>query len=272
MLAQRVAVAIVGTPVIVGLTLIGGPAFSVAAGLVLTIAALEFFSATDPARPEGGGRRLTDQRIAGLLGAASVALLVAAADNGWEWWTRALALAVVLPFLPPILRGEAATGLRDWTWGVGGLLYVGFLGSHVVLLRDGPNGEDWMLLALFATFATDTGAYFVGRLLGRTKIAPAISPGKTLGGSLGGIAAGLATVLVANRALDAGAGWEIVPLALLLPVVAEIGDLSESLIKRGAGVKDASHVLPGHGGVLDRLDSLLFTVPLVYYYLTWIVL
>jgi phosphatidate cytidylyltransferase len=272
MLPQRVAVAIVGTPVIVGLTLLGGPLFSLAIGAALTVAALEFFSATDPAHPEGRPRRLTAQRLPGLLGAASVALLVLAADNGWEWWTRALVLVIVLPFLIPILRGEAETGLRDWLWTAGGIVYVGLLGSHAVFLRDAPNGEDWFLLALFATFATDTGAYFVGKAVGRTKITPAISPGKTLEGSLGGYAAGAATVLAANWALDAGAGGEIIGLALLLPLVAELGDLAESLIKRGAGVKDASRVLPGHGGVLDRMDSLLFTVPLVYYYLTWIVL
>ena len=151
-------------------------------------------------------------------------------------------------------------------------MYVGFLGSHLILLRDAANGEDWVLLALLATFATDTSAYFVGRLIGRTKIAPSISPGKTLEGALAGFAAGLATVLILNWALDAGAGLEIIPLAFLLPALAQLGDLAESLIKRGAGVKDASHAIPGHGGFLDRLDSVLFTAPLVYYYLTWIIL
>ncbi|MEE8346094.1 MAG: phosphatidate cytidylyltransferase, partial [Dehalococcoidia bacterium] len=154
----------------------------------------------------------------------------------------------------------------------GGLLYVGFLGSHLIFLRDAPNGSDWVLLVLLATFATDTAAYIVGRLIGRTKISPAISPGKTLEGSLGGLVAGAAAVLVLNWALDAGAGAEIVLLALLLPVFAQFGDLAESLIKRGGGVKDASRVIPGHGGFLDRLDSLLFTVPLVYYFLTWVIL
>ena len=273
MLPQRVAAAVVGIPVIIGLTLLGGPAYSIVAGFVLTIAALEFYLATDPAPATGGRtRRLYNQRLAGLIGAAGVALLVAAADNGFDWWTRALTFAIVLPFLAPILRGEAETGLRDWFWAIGGIVYVGVLGSHLVFLRDAPNGRDWVLLALFATFATDTAAYFVGRLIGRTKITPAISPGKTLEGSLGGIAAGVAAVLALNWALDIGAGAEIIPLAFLLPVVAEIGDLAESLIKRGAGVKDASRVIPGHGGFLDRLDSLLFTIPLVYYYLTWIVL
>jgi phosphatidate cytidylyltransferase len=273
MLAQRVAVSIVGIPVIIALTLIGGPAFTVAAGIVLTIAAFEFYVATDPSTAaDGPTRHLQDQRLLGLIGAAGVALLVAAADNGFDWWARALALLVVLPLLPPILRGQVDTGLRDWQWSVSGLLYVGVLGSHLVFVRDAPDGRDWLLLALLATFSTDTSAYFVGRLLGRTKIAPAISPGKTLEGALGGLAGGVAAVLLLNWALDAGAGPEIIPLALLLPVVGQLGDLAESLIKRGAGVKDASRVIPGHGGLLDRLDSLLFTIPLVYYYLTWIVL
>jgi phosphatidate cytidylyltransferase len=272
MLPQRVAASVVGIPVIIGLTLLGGPVFTVAAAIALVVAALEFYAATDPAARGGETRRLSDQRLLGLVGAGSVALLVAAADNGSEWWGRALAFVVLLLFVPLVLRVETETGLRDWLWALGGIIYVGFLGSHLVLLRDAENGRDWVLLALFATFATDTAAYFVGHFLGRTKIAPAISPGKTLEGSLGGFAAGAGAVLVLNWALDAGAGAEVVGLALLLPAIGELGDLAESLIKRGAGVKDASHVIPGHGGVLDRLDSVLLTVPLVYYYLTWIVL
>lgn len=271
MLLQRVAVAVVGIPVIVGLVILGGPVYTIVAGAVLAFAALEFYAATDPASG-GQPRSLTNQRLLGLMGAAGVALLVAAADNGFEWWLRALALVVILPFLPPILSGDTTGGLRDWSWTVGGILYLGFLGSHFVFLRDAPNGRDWVLLALFATYAADTAAYFVGRLFGRARIAPAISPGKTLEGTLAGIAGGFGAVILLNWLLDAGAGAEIIGLAVLLPIVAVVGDLAESLIKRGAGLKDSSQLIPGHGGVLDRLDSLLFTIPLVYYYLTWIVL
>src|SRR4030042_4382108 len=110
MILQRVAVPIVGIPVIVALTLLGGPLFTFVAGFVLTIAVLEFYAVTDPALAAGGQtRRLQDQRLAGLIGAAGVALIVAAADNGFDWWARAPTLLVVLPFLPPLLPGQTHT-------------------------------------------------------------------------------------------------------------------------------------------------------------------
>ncbi|MBI2914045.1 MAG: phosphatidate cytidylyltransferase [Chloroflexi bacterium] len=304
MLAQRVATAIVGVPVILGLILWGGVAYSVAVAVILTIAALEFFAATDPQSQEPGTRnkeqdasplaerarpgrpgegeprsffertlyRLLRQRPPALLGAAAVALLVAGAHNGADWWSGALVLAVALTFVALILRGDVQAGLRDWLWIAGGLLYVGFLGSHLVFLRDLDGDGDWAIVAIFATFATDTAAYFVGRAIGRTHIVPAISPGKTLEGSLAGLAAGVAAVLFLNWVTGLREdALEIIPLALLLPIAAEIGDLAESLIKRGAGVKDAGQLVPGHGGLLDRLDSILFTVPLVYYFVIWVV-
>jgi len=144
--------------------------------------------------------------------------------------------------------------------------------AHFVLLREVSNGRDWVLLTVLGTFAVDTAAYFVGRTIGRRKLAPAISPGKTVEGTIGGLAGGFAAVVLANYFL--GIRLEaalIVPLAALLPVAAVVGDLAESIIKRGMHVKDASHLIPGHGGVLDRLDSLLFTFPVVFYYLVWVV-
>ena len=129
-----------------------------------------------------------------------------------------------------------------------------------------------MYLAVFGTFAVDTFAYFTGRALGRHKLAPAISAGKTVEGTLGGLAGGFAVVVLLNYFL--GIRLEaalIVPLAALLPLAAVLGDLAESMIKRGAHAKDAGSILPGHGGLLDRLDSLLFTLPVVYYFLIWVV-
>jgi len=177
----------------------------------------------------------------------------------------------LIPLAWVTLRADPATALDDWTWAVAGLLYVGLLGSHFVLLRGLSNGRDLVYLAVFGTFAADTTAYFVGRAIGRRKLAPSISPGKTVEGTLGGLAGGFAAAVLANYLL--GIRLEaalIVPLALLLPIAAVLGDLAESILKRGMRVKDAGHVIPGHGGFLDRLDSLLFTVPVVYYFVIWV--
>jgi len=198
-------------------------------------------------------------------------VLVASAYEGLDELTGALALSVAVVFLLLILQGDAQAGLRDWLWAVGGVAYVGFLGAHMVLLRDLDDDGDWVFVAVFATFAADTAAYFVGRAIGSRQITPAISPGKTLEGSVAGFIAGVPAVfgLVWLTGIDVDE-LELLPLALLLPLVAIVGDLAESLIKRGAGVKDASELVPGHGGLLDRLDSLLFTAPLVYYFVIWI--
>ncbi|MFQ6019208.1 MAG: phosphatidate cytidylyltransferase [Dehalococcoidia bacterium] len=285
MLPQRVASAVVGVPVIIGIILLGGIGYSVALAFVLAVAALEFFAflispdsepTTSPrplASPLSALERLLGQRPLGYIGAAFVALLVAAAHNGADWWTGALALAVAVTFLWLIWQGDTASGLRDWLTVVTGIVYIGFLGSHLVFLRALEGGRDWTLIAVFATFAADSAAYFVGHAFGRTKLAPRISPGKTVEGSIGGLLSGALAVLLLNWALDAGMDMgEAVPLALLLPIAATVGDLGESLMKRGAGVKDASAIVPGHGGFLDRLDSLLLSTVLVYYYLIWVVL
>jgi len=279
MLLLRVITAVVGIPVVLALILIGDFAFTAAVAAILALASLEFFGATDPENALPGhprlhvtARRMHEQRLPALVGAAAIALLVIAVDAGFDEWTGAFALGIAGAFLLLILRGDADSGLRDWLWIIGGLAYVGFLGSHLILVRELDSDGDWAILAVFATFAADTMAYCVGRPFGRTHIIPSISPGKTLEGSLGGLAGGFVAVLALNwiTGLDVDI-VEILGLAALLPVVAMIGDLAESLIKRGGGVKDAGALVPGHGGLLDRLDSVLFTVPLVYYYAIWVV-
>ncbi len=282
MLAQRVATALIGVPVILGLIVWGGVvAYSIAVAIILAAAALEFFAATDPAPPPPGKRsplplgldRLLEQRLPALLGTAAIALLVAGAHNGGDWWTGALVLTLFLTFLILILQGDTEAGLRDWLWVTGGAVYVGFLGSHLVLLRHLDDGRQWVAIVILATWATDTAAYFVGRAIGRIHITPNISPNKTLEGSLAGLVGGFGAVLFLNWLTGLQADFaDIIPIALLLPLVAQIGDLAESLLKRSVGVKDTGALIPGHGGFLDRLDSILFTAPLVYYLVRWVIL
>ena len=144
------------------------------------------------------------------------------------------------------------------------------LGSHLVALRTGfPQPLSAHLLSFFflVLMGSDAGAYYTGRALGKRKLAPSISPGKTWEGSVGGLVAALAMAALAHfwffRELPLR---YMLPLAATMTVLGILGDLAESALKRGAGAKDAANILPGHGGILDRLDSLLFNAPLIYYF------
>ncbi len=147
-----------------------------------------------------------------------------------------------------------------------GLLYLPFLLGHLIWLRFLVDGQWWVLWFLMVIFAGDTGAYYVGRSLGEAKLYPAVSPGKTWAGVVGGLAASLAVGVAAGKWLLPGmGGLALAALAVVLALAGLLGDLFESMLKRQARVKDASKLLPGHGGMLDRLDSILFSAPLLVY-------
>src|ERR1043166_4529900 len=151
-----------------------------------------------------------------------------------------------------------------------GVLYIPLLGSHLVSLRTGFTQQlSAHLLSFFflVLMGADAGAYYVGRALGKRKLAPSISPGKTWEGVAGGIVAALAMGTLAHFWFFRELPLKFtLPLAAVMTVVGILGDLTESALKRGAGAKDAAKILPGHGGALDRLDSLLFNAPLIYYF------
>ncbi len=146
-----------------------------------------------------------------------------------------------------------------------GVFYVGFLGSSIFLLRALPDGAAWILVATAITASSDSAAYFVGGCIGKRKLCPNISPNKTVEGAIGGIiAAVLMAQLFVFLLIPSALGLSLVPMSLLLAVVGIAGDLTESIVKRGTGTKDSGSCLAGHGGVLDRVDSLLFAVPVLY--------
>jgi len=177
-----------------------------------------------------------------------------------------LTAAAVVQLLSTLLRWP-----REMIWFELGLLYVAVPGGHWVLLRDLTDGVEWVAVAIVATFATDTGAYTAGRTLGRHKLSPTLSPNKTWEGAAGGVLVGAAGSIITMQLLGLDPGVAlVVAVALGLPVAAIAGDLLESAIKRRIGVKDMSQLLPGHGGLLDRLDSLLLTGPLLYWLVRWL--
>lgn len=151
-----------------------------------------------------------------------------------------------------------------------GVFYIGLLGAHLVLLRFLSEGSSWLIIGTAITAGSDSGAYFVGRAIGRTKLCPNISPNKTVAGAVGGVFAGLAAAVAFAVLLLPVVNWLfLLGAAVVLSLVGIAGDLTESIIKRGTGTKDSGRCLAGHGGILDRVDSLLFVGPVLYYLLVF---
>jgi phosphatidate cytidylyltransferase len=146
-----------------------------------------------------------------------------------------------------------------------GTLYVGLL-SYLYLLRSLPDGWIWLIFMLACTWACDTAAYFVGITFGKRRIAPVLSPKKSLEGAIGGLAGSVLISYLFAYIYPFLSVPKMLLLGLLVGLAAEVGDLLESAFKRQAGIKDSSLLIPGHGGILDRIDSSLFTAPLVYYF------
>ena len=183
-----------------------------------------------------------------------------------------LTAAVVPPLLWLLSRRQKEGAFTSWAWTIAGILYVGWLLSHLVALRGLDAGRNWVFFALFVTWASDTTAFFIGRRFGRHKFAPNISPGKTWEGAMGGI---LGAIIVSILFFTATpfhlplTYWQAIPLSILVSIFGQVGDLVESLLKRNMGVKDSGKLMPGHGGVLDRMDSIIFAGIVVYYYVIW---
>ncbi len=181
-------------------------------------------------------------------------------------WAAASVLATSLMLLSRV--SEIPGAANRLTASVFGVFYVGGLLAALPLLHRGA-GAGWVALAIAVTFANDTGAYFAGRAFGRHKLAPAISPGKTVEGAVGGLVAALTVTLVARAYfLPTLRLRDSLIIGVVASVVGPAGDLVESLLKRTGGVKDSGRSIPGHGGVLDRIDALLFVSAYVYLHVT----
>ena len=180
-----------------------------------------------------------------------------------------LTSAVLLPLIWLLRRTQTETAFAGWTWTIAGILYVGLLLSYLVALRGLDDGRNWIFLALFTTFASDTAAYFVGRAFGKHCLAPGISPGKTWEGTIGGIIGAIIISLLftLSTPLELNISWgQAIILGILVSIFGQLGDLVESLFKRNMGVKDSGSLILGHGGVLDRMDSIVFVGVVIYYY------
>jgi phosphatidate cytidylyltransferase len=165
----------------------------------------------------------------------------------------------------------------DFVVTIGGIVYLGWIGAYLIDIRDLPNGIWWLALVLPAAWLADTAAYFIGKRFGKHQLTPRLSPKKTWEGYWGGVifgtigTSGLA-VLWTNLGGPAVNWWQGAALGAALSILSTLGDLGESMFKRQAGVKDSSQIIPGHGGVLDRMDSWLWAGALGYLIIVWFLL
>jgi len=227
----------------------------VGVGALAELGALVF-----PAGARGARRTLV------VLGGGLLLGLVAAPHLAHAWIvglvvaSALFALATTREDLPAAARGFASL--------VAGSVYIaGPLSTFPLLHREQPFGSWWLATGLAVTFANDTGAYFAGRAFGRHKLAPAISPGKTVEGAVGGLLAGVGVVALGSVTVFPELGLlDALVIGVGAGILGPCGDLVESLLKRAAGAKDSGRLIPGHGGLLDRLDALLFVVAFVYFY------
>ncbi len=186
------------------------------------------------------------------------------------WREVSTGLVLVGSFSYELIRGA---NIQRFAYSMMAFMYLPWTLGYFLLLRYAPNDTlgIWTLsLPLIATFATDVGAFFVGKHFGRHQLAPSISPNKTVEGSIGGMLVSFLALLLYTQLVHKVFPFgfvELIVVSLLLSVAAQLGDLTESMLKRYCGVKDSGSFLPGHGGLLDRMDSLLFSVPLMYYLL-----
>ena len=260
-LARRVATALVVLPALLAAVFLGPPALGVAiVALAVLLGMWEFLALLE-------ARGLRPLRATGLVLAAALFLEVA-----WPGGVPPLLPLAALLLLAVALRRapEGKDSIPSTAGTLLGAVYLGALGGTIGALRmlEPSSAGAWrVLLLLSIVMLSDTVAYFVGHVWGRHRLAPRLSPGKSIEGALGGLAGGvLAALAVRGIGLPALPLLHVVALGLAVSALGIVGDLEESLLKRWAGVKDSGTLFPGHGGMLDRLDSLLFGAPVLYYY------
>lgn len=271
----RVIVALIAIPIGGLLVVLGGWALAGLLAVIAVAAALEFYRL---AQKKG----IEPLRLLGSVVAALFVLMAAVAPElgpGAAGFSTLLVCAIIGSGIVAIwTRGVAGQPVLAFSTTLSGAAYTGALLSFGLFLRHLPgsagawHGTALLFAPVLLTWASDTAAYFVGRQWGTRKLIPSVSPGKTVQGAVGAIVGALLVGIAYTYVLALFPSyrmsiWEGAIFGVLISVTAQVGDLAESLFKRDAGVKDSGTLLPGHGGALDRFDSLLFTLPIGYYFL-----
>jgi phosphatidate cytidylyltransferase len=256
-LESRVAVAVAGLPLVLGFAYLGGWFLFVLVAAGGLVALHELYGLARPLRP---------LVLAGYGGA--VTAMFGAQAGGPEWLLGGFLVVFPLAFFFAAVAATRQSTTVAMASTITGAAWIAFGLGHLILMRDLPEiGQEALLAVLIVVFVTDTFAFLGGRLAGRHKMTPVMSPGKTWEGFVVGAIAGIVTSFFALYSSDFAADWRSLVVGAVVVAAATVGDLFESLVKRDLGAKDTGRLLLSHGGVLDRIDSLLFAGPAAYYVL-----
>lgn len=277
-LAQRALVAVVAAPLLLFILYLDRPEPTWALVFAASLLAMNELLAMTLKE------HLPDRRAALIIGGLACAMLYWLHPDGvGQWWERARApeiasasplaavmFAVIAPGLYYLFHfREMSSAAPRWSYAITAIFYCGFTATALSMTKRDFAGEggDLVLMMLLLAWIGDTGAYFAGRFLGKHKLYPEVSPKKTWEGAVGGLLGSVVAVAAMKMLRLPSLSWlDVVLIAVPGGILGQLGDLVESLIKRSAGVKDSGALLPGHGGMLDRIDAVLFIAPYVYLY------
>jgi phosphatidate cytidylyltransferase len=273
MMRKRIFSALVGLPILGFLVWYGGLPFLIFCVGLIIVSLFEFY---DMLRSKG----IRTLRITGVI--CAIVLCLCAYWGKTEYMNASLTFILILFLSLQLLAREPRASVANLSNTLLGLLYIGWLFSYLIVLRKLPMGRECLFTLLLITWIGDSGAYIIGTKWGRRKLIPRISPKKSIEGAGGGLVFSLLAALLTRWffVIPLASKWfnpldlsitHYVVLGLLLGAVGQVGDLAESLLKRDANVKDSSRIIPGHGGLLDVIDSLLFTAPVMYYYTIYVI-
>jgi phosphatidate cytidylyltransferase len=267
MIVKRIVTGLAIAVIVAIFVCIGGIPFAAAVCIIATLASLEFYRIVK-------SRGVQPLSWLGIV--FSILLIVNAYIQQYDFsflpyprdFTLALLLALMtlIPLIWLLFRTNKDNAFINWGWTVAGILYIGWLISFYVQIRLMENGIGWIFLVVSCTALCDVGAYVVGSNLGKHAMASSVSPGKTWEGSAGGLAISIIIAVILAIAFKLPLYyWQMIAAGLIIGIFAQLGDLVESLLKRNMHAKDAGSLLPGHGGILDRIDSHLLVAPVAYY-------
>jgi len=253
-MVKRVLSALIGGPILLVLTWLGGWYLTLLIVVLALLAFREFISI---------GQKAGLATQSKLMGLFCVLCLATFLFHRTEWLLSVGFIGFIFTFGNYAIRYPLIS-LADATYGFLAFFYPLGLLTNLYYLRELPHGASWCFFVFLLVWVTDSGAFFVGSAIGKRKLAPNVSPNKSIEGAVGGVLAACCFGFVFWLIAKEGSLPAILFLSILTSIVAQIGDLFESALKRTAGVKDSGNVIPGHGGILDRFDSFLFAIPIVY--------